>query len=174
MVTKVTIKNLSNEILQVAIFEEGQTKNEFIQLIAANATFGHPERTITVEPAEYDEEGNEVTPAITQIIPADYVVEEEDVTEEYETKALREEMKAKGAHARKLCVDCLDVIAGFNIDRTLTAEQITQMQQTFGVIEAYLKANRPWSAKPLIQALNPDGVLVTQEMKDAALAVLEG
>lgn len=96
----------------------------------------------------------------------------DDTTEEFNTLQLRIEMKAKGERARRICEECLDIIAGFNIDRALTGAQITQMQSQFGTIEAYLKANRPMSAKPLIQALIPDEDLITTQMKELVLAVL--
>lgn len=104
--------------------------------------------------------------------PDEYVIIIEDITVQHEKDTLKQEMLAKGARARAVCQDCLDIIAGFNIDRVLTGAQVTQMQQTFGTIEALLRANRPASAKPLIEALTPDGVLVTQEMKSVILDVL--
>jgi hypothetical protein len=82
-------------------------------------------------------------------------------------------LKTAGAKDRAMCENTLDLIAGFNRERVLTAEQITSMQTTFATINAYLKANRPSSAKPLIEAITPDNDLVTQEMKDLILDELK-
>jgi hypothetical protein len=51
-------------------------------------------------------------------------------------------------------------------------EQITQMQSTFANAEAALRANRPDFAKTFINAVTPDGTLITQQMKDDVLSVL--
>lgn len=79
---------------------------------------------------------------------------------------------AAGAAARQACQNVLDFIAGANLERELTMEQITQMQQTFDLAERALRAGRPSLAKGAIQMIEPDGVLVTAEMKAAALELL--
>jgi len=78
----------------------------------------------------------------------------------------------KGRKARLTCENVMDLISGFNLDRELTIEQITTLQQTFANIESALKSGRPTFAKQMITALEPDGELVTQEMKDEALSLL--
>jgi hypothetical protein len=85
-------------------------------------------------------------------------------------QAVKNSRKNAGKAARKVCEDVIDLIAGFNLERSLTTEQITQMQSTFADANALLKNNQPWGAKAAIEAITPDGTLVTQEMKDAALA----
>lgn len=79
---------------------------------------------------------------------------------------------ALGKAARAACENVLDLIAGFNLDRELTAEQINTMTSTFGTIMQLLMANRPSSAKALISAVTPDEELVTQEMIDLCLELL--
>lgn len=81
---------------------------------------------------------------------------------------------AAGAAARQACQQVLDLISGFNLEQQLTIEQITIMQQNFELAERALRAGRPTLAKGAIQAIVPDGVIVTQEMKDEALALLAG
>ena len=71
-----------------------------------------------------------------------------------------------GKNIRLLCENILDLLAGFNIERALTKEQIDQMAVTFGNIQALLNVKRPISAKPLIEAIEPDGVLVTHPLDD--------
>lgn len=79
---------------------------------------------------------------------------------------------AKGRAAREVCNQVLDFIAGENLERQLSIEEITVLQQTFGNAEAALRAGRPTLAKQLISAITPDGELVTQATKDTALSLL--
>jgi hypothetical protein len=82
------------------------------------------------------------------------------------------ELKKIGVASRLMCQHCLDLIAGFNLERSLTAEQITTMQSTFGNIQIALMTSRPSSAKALISAIVPDEILITTEMKNLILAEL--
>lgn len=154
-----------NKLTNQAQFSTMEELNSWLEREIANGSFGKSAH----EEIIFDETGKEL-----EVIqhPAEYTIEIEDISAQHAQEELKKEMLQKGALARKVCQDCLDIIAGFNIDRTLTAEQITQMQQTFGTIETLLRANRPASAKPLITALVPDGVLVTEQMKETVLAVL--
>lgn len=77
-----------------------------------------------------------------------------------------------GKKARETCLKCLDIIAGYNLEQELTAEQITEMQTTFAPIQTALMTARPSTAKALITALTPDEILVTQELKDLVLSEL--
>ena len=77
-----------------------------------------------------------------------------------------------GKVAREICEQVLDLVAGYNLDRQLTLQQITQMQSTFANAEAALRAGRPTYAKAFISAIVVDEVLVTQEMKDMCLELL--
>lgn len=85
---------------------------------------------------------------------------------------LQEEKIAKGRAAREACEKVLDLISGYNLDRQLTFEQISVLQATFASAESALRAGRPSFAKSFITEIEPDGELVTQEMKDGALALL--
>lgn len=84
----------------------------------------------------------------------------------------KKELLEAGKKAREVCTQCLDTIAGFNLSRSLTVEQITEMQSTFSQIQMALMTSRPSTAKFLIGAITVDGVLVTQEMKDDVLELL--
>lgn len=79
---------------------------------------------------------------------------------------------AKGHKARAVCEQVLDLISGYNLERNLTIEQITQMQQVFSNIEFALRSGRPTMAKGLIQSMSVDGTIVTQDMKDSSLKLL--
>lgn len=115
-----------------------------------------------------------ISAAVMQTInvPAEYTVIEEDTTAAIANDLLKAEKIATGKAARKACEDVLDLIAGFNFDRELTGPQITEMQTTFSNAEAALRASRPTQAKGFIQAITPDSVLVTQEMKDLCIELL--
>jgi len=79
-----------------------------------------------------------------------------------------------GERIQIVCQRCYKIVVGFNVDRRLTQPQIIEMKSTFNDIKIALQDLQPWTAKALIQALSPDGVLVTSEMKSTLLSVLEG
>ena len=87
-------------------------------------------------------------------------------------ETLVKSLKESGKKDRIMCENVLNLIGGFNRTRTLTTEQITQMQTTFSTIQLLLQASRPSSAKALISAITPDEVLVTVEMKNLILEEL--
>jgi hypothetical protein len=97
----------------------------------------------------------------------------EPVKASLEVTRVKNERIARGKEDRQKCEDALDLIAGYNRERTLTIEQITQMQQTFAQAESLLRANRPDFAKQVIESIQPDGTLITSEMKADVLAILE-
>ena len=94
-------------------------------------------------------------------------------TEKYARAAELKRKRELGRLDRQKCEAALDVIAGYNRERTLTIEQITEMQTTFAQAESLLKANRPDFARQVISSIVADGVLVTQEMKDDVLSLLQ-
>lgn len=84
-------------------------------------------------------------------------------------EADKKSKKALGQAARKCCTEVLDLVAGLNITKELTSEQIDLMTVTWGDILTALQNNRPTTAKGLVEAMVPDGTLVTQADKDAVL-----
>lgn len=116
---------------------------------------------------EFNEE--EVTIAVLKPLAK---IETEDVSAEYTANAAKEARKQAGKAARLKCNDALDIIAGWNLERELTAEQINTMSSTFAPVLQALQALRPTTAAALIDAIEPDDVLVTQEMKEEILSVL--
>lgn len=106
-------------------------------------------------------------PGISQLYSLIETVEAAQAAE-----ALKQARIASGAADREKCQKALDLIAGYNRERTLTIEQITQLQQTFAQAESLLRASRPDFAKIVITAIVPDGILVTEEMKQDVLSLL--
>lgn len=86
----------------------------------------------------------------------------------------REERKELGKKKRRACEGALDVIAGYVDQSELDDAQIAQLESDFSQIAQMLRANYAATVKPLIEALSPDGVLVTQELKDDILEELKG
>lgn len=111
-------------------------------------------------------------------IPQPTILELASLIPSYEAKKEKksrvESLKASGKKDREISENVLNLIAGFNRDRILTSEQISTMVSTFGPINNLLKDARPTSAKALIQAIVPDGDLVTEEMKEMILDELVG
>lgn len=83
---------------------------------------------------------------------------------------LRESRRKQGASARIICQTVLDIIGGHNIQNGTSGAELDNMTGLYGNILSALQQNRPLKAKSLITAVTPDGVFVTQEMKDEVLA----
>lgn len=156
------------EMESVLIEPEVTEEQEVLQ---ADGTSYDPKQyqTVVIEPAIYEDRIKfyDVLKA-----PAEFVITITDVTLEVGAEDRRKEKISKGRPAREACEMVLDLIAGYNLDRVLTMEQITQMQTTFADSEKALKSNRPTQAKGLISAIVVDDVLVTQQMKDDCLSLL--
>jgi hypothetical protein len=84
-----------------------------------------------------------------------------------------QEKRAKGLHATNCCNGVLAIINGFNQDRELTYNQITQMKSTFSLIKELLKDGQPKTAKIEILKITPDGVLINQDLLDAVIHEFE-
>jgi hypothetical protein len=82
-------------------------------------------------------------------------------------------IEAQGVKAKADCERVLNLIRGFNLQPGRTSEQTDAMSTAFAEIKAALEDGRPGKAKTLIQAATPDGTIVTQGMKDAALSILK-
>lgn len=78
--------------------------------------------------------------------------------------------KKMGGSVRLICAELLDMVAANNIEKSLTGEQIDQMELDYSDILKALQNNRPAKAKDLIVAMDPDGTLVTMDDKAEYLA----
>lgn len=107
---------------------------------------------------------------IEYFFPQEYLVQIDDITEQFNKEKQAREQILKGKNARLCCEEILDFIAGYNINSEFTAEQITLMQSQFEIIYLYLKNSRPWSAKPLIQNISVSEI-VSQDLKDGILDI---
>lgn len=98
---------------------------------------------------------------------------QENITQEVSLANEIDEKSDLGAYAEKACKKVLNYIAGSNLSKSLTIEQINQMQQTYSSAEAALRASRPTYAKYFISLIQPDGVLITDTEKTACLLILK-
>ncbi len=83
----------------------------------------------------------------------------------------KESRKDIGRKIRACCDEVLDVVVGHNVERDLTSEQKNMMAATFAPIMQALMGLRPALAKQAISAAEPDGILVTGNMKNEILDV---
>lgn len=111
---------------------------------------------------------------IVTVIPVTHTFEIKDISAEVAAEAERQSKIEAGKKAREVCTQVLDLVAGYNLDRELTIEQITEMQTIFKSAEAALRAGRPGYAKIFISAIEADGVLITEEIKSSCLDLLKG
>ena len=173
---------------------------EGLNIITPEEVIDHPEILPIPEipahdiiPATFDAQGNELTPmlpaqayvpgvpgvpawtevipAVTSVIPG-FTVQYTDITAQLAEEARKIDLKAKGAAARIACQNVLDLISGHNVNSALTTDQITTMTTTFAPIQQALLSNRPSLAKSLISVIIPDGIIVSQQIKDDVLAEL--
>ena len=86
-----------------------------------------------------------------------------------EVKKVKKDRRDLGKKARSVCEDVLDTITGYNISRSWTTEQINQLKVTFSEVKSYLSDGQPWAAKALIEAIEPDGVTITEAIKQDIL-----
>jgi CRISPR/Cas system Type II protein with McrA/HNH and RuvC-like nuclease domain len=185
---KVSITNSSKNLSWGGSFETELEAQEWLQKQIGKPN-RLPERTVSID-SEYeqedvlevieenvlvgqDEEGNDIYELQqTQVrLKAQFTSEIIDITAQYEAEQAKQARLLAGKQAREACQAVLDYVTGYNIDRNLSAEQVTQMQSTFGAILSLLQANRPNSAKALISAIVVDEV-VPQELKDGCLDLL--
>lgn len=91
MKNKVTIKKPQGEYLQHCIFEDQQVQDDFLQMLYDTHVWGKPEHQAEVSPEVRNEQGEIVTEAIYETIPAEYVVEIEDITEQFNQEIINKE-----------------------------------------------------------------------------------
>lgn len=79
---------------------------------------------------------------------------------------------SNGRKARESCEKVLDLIGGFNLMSSSGSQAADQMVSTFSSAKQFLSDGRPGKAKYAIQQI-PVGGVVSQQMKDLALALLQ-
>lgn len=167
----VKIKNVASEVYtHGAQFETLELANEWVSKYSSHPAFpwGRPERQEEI----LGQDGLSQDPPQFETIPSEFEVEIIDITEETLLEIQKQAKIAAGKAAREVCQTVLDLVSGYNLDRELTLEQITEMQTLFANAESALRAGRPTYAKYFISQISVDGVLVTQEMKDLCLDLL--
>lgn len=145
------------------------------QSLKFESTTTPEERELAIEviPEQLDEEGN-------VLIETQYIFDREfdytivDRTEEFAAQKAIEDLIEQGRELENRCKRALAYITGYNETRELSPEQITQMQITFSNIFNLLIANRPNSARGLVELIEVDGTIVTEQLKNGVLTILEG
>lgn len=180
-----TISKTDGTYLDHGDFNSEAEAREFYAPRFKNGVYGKESSTYEALVSEaiaavLDEEGNEISPEVpavyeTVTIPAEFVINIKDLSEEIATEAAKEAQRLKieaGKKAREVCTQVLDLISGDNLDKELTLEQITEMQSVFGNIEKALQSSRPTLAKIMISSVEADGILISEQLKLAALELL--
>lgn len=180
---KMTVKKLNGTILDFSQGPSEQFLKDWFKPFEEKGIYGTPEHTVQILISEYipavlDEQGNELSSEIhavyeSKIIPAEYILELEDITSEIEAEVSKKAKMEAGKKAREVCTQVLDLVAGENLDKVLTIEQITEMQTVFAPIQQALMSSRPSLAKILITSVQPSE-LVSSELKAEALELLQG
>jgi hypothetical protein len=176
---KVNIANSSQNLSWSASFSSEVEAQSWL-----NSQIGKPhrlpEREVPIE-SEYAQEDvlevieEEIEGVMQQTkvrLKAQYTSEIVDITSQHNAEQSKIARLQAGKAARQACESVMDLISGYNLERELTAEQVSQMAATFAPIIQLLQVSRPSSAKALISAIEPDGVLVTADMKQDCLSLL--
>lgn len=189
---KITIKNNSGEVIGVNTLNDSDVEL-FVNNLNIKSPYGKPEQKIIIEaekeishPEQLEEKNElgeiikpyqpawtEIIPAVIETIPAEFSYEIEDITEQYNFEQKKIGLINKGNSFLQSCQNCLSIIGAYNDDRGLTVEQITQMATSFAQIESTLNRRMPKTSKQLIANINPDGILVTEELKNLLLDELK-
>lgn len=174
-------------ITNQARFETEEMLNDWLQKEILNLSFGHPERILT-EQVNEPTIGDDLKAKATLVedfeldgiaykrytIPAEFTYEIEDITAQVEAEDRRLNLIAQGEKTAQACKNAFNLIAGYNQYRALSSAQKDQMAALFApVVQALKIYERPSMAKALVTAIEPDGVLVTAEMKADMLEVLK-
>jgi hypothetical protein len=134
--------------------------------------WGKPEHTIELAPAIQNEDGT-ITEAIFKIIPSEYSIEILDITAEIEEKERINIQIAKGERSKSICDKALSLIRGYN-GSNLTDEQIMEMMTSFSILNELLRNGWVTKALEIVNAIVPDEVLVSSQMKADVLNILNG
>jgi len=86
---KLTIKNIINEVLQTAIFDNDEVMNDFIEVLK-NGAWGKPEHEKELTPRIFNEDGSIIEPTYETIL-SEYIVEITDITVEIEQAKVNDE-----------------------------------------------------------------------------------
>jgi hypothetical protein len=123
---------------------------------------------------EEAKDASEEVSYLEHFIPKKYEVIIEDVTLIYEKNKRIEEIAASGLKAAMACEKAFNLISGYNQKNNLSVQQIQQMAHSFGsILQALAVMKMPATAKVMISAVDVDGVLVTQDLKDDLLEILK-
>jgi hypothetical protein len=176
-------------------FDTQELAEQYVSEVSSKGNWGSPQQVINhpeipeipavaITPAVFDVQGNEISPMILgsdavpaipasqEIIPG-FTVQYSDITVELEEKERVDLQVAKGERSKNICDRALSLIRGYN-GTNLTDEQIMEMMTSFSTLNELLRNG--WVAKALeiVTAIVPDEVLVSSQMKEDVLNILNG
>ncbi len=179
---EVNIKNMNGEITHTMRLESLEKANEWINEVELDALpWGYfkirdilkseaTEYDLTLVTEEYEHLNSLGETEIRVKTSKDYTHETLDISSEVALEELRRARLCLGEDIRSLTNRIMNMIIGFNSERSLTKEQLDDMEVSFAPILSKLLVFRPDTAKDLIELISPDGILVTEEMKSELLA----
>lgn len=105
MKNKLTIKNVQGEYLQHVIFEDQETQDSFVEMLAATSAWGKAEHQVEI----LDEEGKSLDPKQYETIASEYSIEIEDVTVQLEQQKINEEARVYLASTDWMVLRMMDI-----------------------------------------------------------------
>ena len=91
------------------------------------------------------------------------LIEDAQEVEKTTLRAEMEEKARKGKLYKELADKILHIIAGHNIDNDLDAAQIASIKTSNPQVLEGLSDGQPYAVKPLIDAITPDGTVITAD-----------
>ena len=108
---------------------------------------------------------------IPEIKDCNIVINDSSAQSAYDLAKEESDRIARGGLKIKCCNEVLACIVGYNTDNKLNEQQLQQMMTTFATAHHDLKNDFPELAKKAILAINPDGVIITEGMKNSVLLI---
>lgn len=103
---KIIIKNNSGTIIGENELEDSKVQ-EFLDKLKINSPYGKPEHQVEDVPGCINEDGT-ITPSTYKTIPAEYTVEQIDITQEVEAERVKKETKKSDRVSRVSQLKALD------------------------------------------------------------------
>lgn len=159
-------QELKDQLLEKERIESFRERFKAIRYL--NTVFSYLGKTIPDQRVEIERVISENDTASLE----SYESTDEIVHQDLLKKNQRDILKRRGQRSREICQSLLDLVAGNNIEKQLTSEQIDQMETTYSELLVCLQNNRPDKFKTILLTTDVDGTLVTEEDKQEYLSEL--
>lgn len=169
---KVVIKNLEGTQTHGGEFATLEQAQAWIDVVTPTGAWGTPEQTV-VTPAVLDEEGVEISPEVINVIPATFIIEITDITEQVQKEKKIKKYEGRIAFAQRLMAE----ISAANSDKydgqELTLEQLQSAEEKLAKVQRLLLNGSTGLALAEIVAIESTLTEYSQEYKEELKAKIQ-